>query len=340
MPTNTAYPVFMPNPVTEHVPGSTPLATGAYPWPGQSPAGAGQGTSGYRPLMAANGQIQFVSSADYDEALRQVQEFINHANAYDREKFVAQYKDLAAARDNAVKLERMRDQTSRYGIDTQAETELKRLTENARQFDQTHALDLQRFGLDQQRFGLDQQKFGLDYADKLTSYLSTPDRFAQASDYVQAAGRAKQGLGAQSYGTGTTFTAKTPEDFAKIAGYPVAASTQGTTSGQPAAGNLATDLQNAATSQATDPRTKALKAIVDAMPPSEQAGADPNDWAVMQAFNALYRSGNPQSGTYQRMSPGNQAITRSLAQRSGMYVPDFVAKQTRDQIGQGSARAA
>jgi hypothetical protein len=334
MPTNTAYPVFMPNPVAEHVPGSTPLPTGAYPWPGQSPAGAGQGTSGYRALMGANGQIQFVSSADYDQAMRQVQEFINHANAYDREKFVAQYKDLAAARDNAVQLERMRDQTSRYGIDKQAETELKRLTENARQFDSTHALDLQRFGLDQ-------QKFGLQYANDVAAYESSPDKYAMGADFINAAGRAVQGLGQQPYGTGTTFTAKTPEDFARLAGYPGTPPAQpggaGGQTGSPGAGNGAST--DAGAAAPPDPRIAAVKKMFDAIPPSETPGMDPGDWAVMKAAQALYSS-PLRSGTYRQLSPGNKAILGSYVQKSGRYLPDYIAQQTREMISQGNVRAA
>lgn len=272
----------------------------------------------------------------WDKYVASVKAAMAESAGFQREQLSAQLQDAEAGRANAYKIANLQAKTQRYGIDVNSRDEMRKLEENARQFDQTHALDMQKFGLDVSRFGLEQQRFGLDYARGLTDYLSTPDRFAQANDYVQAAGRALQGLGPQPY-SGGTFTAKTPEDFAALAaGKPIA----GAPYGQAASGNLATDMQNAATSTAVDPRTKALKAIVDAVPPSDNPGMDPNDWAVATAFKALYGTGRqPISGTYQRMSPGQQAITRSEAQRAGMYAPDFVAAQTRNMIGQGNPLA-
>jgi hypothetical protein len=140
-------------------------------------------------------------------------------------------KDAQAGRANAYKIAKLQADVSRYGIDMQRKTALDQLKENARQFDASHALEMERFAFDKEKFGkefgLEEKKFGLNYADTATEYLSSPDRFAQGMDFRLMADRALIGAngggetpqGPQPYGSGVTFTPKTEQDFAVLAGY-------------------------------------------------------------------------------------------------------------------------
>jgi hypothetical protein len=289
----------------------------------------------------------------FDQALEE-------SAGWEREKLSAQLKDAEAGRANAYKIASLQAKTQRYGIDQSTMVELKKLTETQRQFDANHDLDM--------------KKFGLSYAQTATDYLSSPDRFAQGMDFRQMADRARNGQGPTPYGTDNTFQPKTEADFGVLASYgqpgasgassawspartgvaapfaplvttPAGGTATATAPGVAAGGGVA-DTESAQVAGATgnegttpDPRIKALKGIIDAVPPSSGPGHDDNDIAVMQAAQALY-STNLKPGTYQSMRPDQQAILGSFIKRSGRSLNDWKSDYDSYQPYQRSVRAA
>lgn len=232
----------------------------------------------------------------------------------DRQKLEAEIKDIADGRKQALELAQLQERTSRYGTDVASRDRMMALQQTMHQFEATHQLD--------------QQKFGLDYAKAETDYLSSPDRYAQGTDFRNAASRMIAGQGIQPYGQGTTFTPKTPEQFAVLNNYP-GSGANGAAQAQAAGGG----------GGGKDPRVQALTSMVKALPPSESGGMDQNDYAVMKAAEALYTT-NLRPGALQQMRPDQKAILGSYIKKSGRSVNDWNAQQVRQGVGQGSSRAA
>lgn len=296
---------------------------------------------------AAGGDI--VSSQQWAQYQQQIQQLLQGAAGqgmeWQRQQLQAQMKDAEKARQNAIQLERMRDETSRYGVDQQRATAMAQLTENARQYDHNHELELQRFGLET-------KKVGLDYAGKATEYLSTPDRFFQAGNYLDMASRVFAGQpGAAPYGSTGSPTPKTEQDFAILAGGGVPSAGRGS-AGMPSVGagtngplgqtaegrSVGGESQPSA---GTDERVRVVAALTKALPPSAGDGLDPTDFAVLGAVNQLYKR-NLRPGEYQTIAsnPDYLGITRSGGARLG-YNPDaWQAQQVKNLPGQQSVRAA
>lgn len=255
-----------------------------------------------------------INEAAYRERIAVVERLLEAATGWEKKKFAAEREDLVKGYRNAIQLQRMRDRVSRYGTDVQARTALAELEQKQRQFDATHGLEI--------------SKLGLDYAKTATDYLSTPDRFFQSSDFLNMAGRVMAGQGGPApYGATGTPTAKTEGDFAVLAG-----------GGNPAAGSNVMAAAGAG-GAGGDARVKALKSVIDAVPPSAGSGMDANDFAVLQAAKALY-STNLQPGTLERMRPGQRAIMGSAGRRLGYDVKDWEADYKRSLPGQGAVRRA
>jgi hypothetical protein len=248
---------------------------------------------------------------------------VNASSGFDRRKLEAQLADAEKGRQNAMAIARLSSETSRYGVDVGRQNTLDQLKENARQFDANH--------------GLEQQRLGLTYAQTATDYLSTPDRYFQAGNYLNMASRVFAGQpGAAPYGSTGTPTPKTEQDFAILArgGNPYGGQT-------PRAGQLDVTQAAAAGGSGADARVKALKAMIDAVPPSNNDGLDPNDFAVMQAARALY-STNLTPKQYQTITsdPDFLGVTNSALRTGGHNPEAWHAQQRRQGIGQGSVRTA
>jgi hypothetical protein len=325
----------------------------------------------------------------YDQYVGEIQNALQQTSGFERMKLQAQLEDAEKGRANAYKMAQLTAETTRYGIDAQRATAMAQLKENARQFDATHALDM--------------QKFGVAYAGAATEYLSTPDRFFQAADFINMSGRAlgrtaDGSQGPQPYLANGQPTPKTEADFAALAGYTMPTPgqlgqpVQGSASPYPASGGggggatvappasgapttpkAYTDTGPAPTAPASateptpvytggapaagasgvapvvtaaagqgpgqDARAKALKAMIDAVPPSGVAGLDANDFAVLQAARALY-STNLTPGSLEKMRPGQQAIMGSAGRRLGYDVKDYLADYESAKPWQRQARAA
>jgi hypothetical protein len=262
-----------------------------------------------------------------------ITEMMQASAGWEREKLAAQREDAAKGLANAMSIARLQSETSRYGIDAQRATAMANLKENARQFDLTHELDM--------------KKFGLSYAQSYSDYVLTPDRYAAGADFVNMASRMISGQGGPApYGSTGDFHAKTPEDFASLANNP--GSAEAPPASAPAAGassvanpGLSQTAQNAAVGAGAgaDARVKAMKAMIDAVPPSEGAGMNDNDYAVMAAARALY-STNLQPGSLEKMRPDQRAIYSSFVKRSGRDWKDYLADYQRGGVGQGRSSAA
>lgn len=254
----------------------------------------------------------------------------------ERRKLEAQVRDAEEGRKNSMAIARLQSETSRYGVDAQTATSMATLKQRAHEFEQTHALEL--------------KKFGLSYAQTATEYLSTPDRFAQSIDFFDMAGRVMQRQGGPApYGSNTDFVPKTQQDFAVLAGGApegqgsatpgsTAAALSAPPSSSPSNGPAAA-APGAQGAAAVDPRTKVMKTMIDAIPPSRGAGMDANDFAVMKAAEALYSTNLP-PGAIEKMRPGQQGILSSFVKRSGRDWNDYLADVKSYGVGQGSARRA
>jgi hypothetical protein len=336
----------------------------------------GQLVAGAPGNVSNDGASNTVSVEQWDKYIATITQAMAASSGFQRMQFEAQVKDAQAARQNAMKIAQLQAETSRYGVDVGRQNLLAQLTENARQFDQNHALDLQKLGLEEKRFGQaqyefgqtfgegqrqfnvtsgenqrqfnvtagqNQQRIGLDYAKTATDYLSTPDRFFQAGDYINMGRQALNGQGPQPYGATGSPVPKTTDEFAVLAGYtqpgeqPYAGGPAG--SAQNGQGAMPGGGQGRASDQAPDPRLKALRGVFEAIPPSNEAGVNDNDFAALQAARAIY-STNLKPGTLQRMRPGQLAMNRSAGARLGVYVPDWEQDVARYGVGQGSSRAA
>lgn len=282
---------------------------------------------------------QNISPQQYDQYIGLVTQLLNGSAGFERQKLQAQLQDATAARNNAYKIAQLQASTSRYGVDVQSRDEMRKLKENARQFDAVHELDMQRFGLEK-------QKFGLSYAEGLTNYLQTPDRYFEAGNFMNAAGAAANGQLVPQYGQGLGApTPKTQADFAVLAGYPnpnatateqpsaAAAAANGAYGGAYANGSTGASSGGGKT---TDGRVQAMASILKALPPSSELGLNDRDYAVLQAVqNIATAPGELQAGTLKQWTPGNRDILTSGLKRLGYSAPDWWDQYQRMQPGQG-----
>lgn len=256
----------------------------------------------------------------YNQYLATIQAAIDKANTegrvWEKEKLERQYQDAQAGRDNAIKLERMRNQETRYGTDMQFRAEMAKLEQNAQQFEQNH---------------------GLEIAKAYTQYASGPDTLFMMNDFREGMARAGQGMGPSPYGSQGRPQPRSWEDFAALAGYGQVPAVQAGQSGARVAAST-NGAGGAQTGGGADPRVKAAKGIIDAIPPSDDAGHNADNWAALQAIESVFRASKP--GTLQRMRPGQRAAFGAGLSRLGYYAPDAEADMLRSQPGQQSARMA
>lgn len=248
----------------------------------------------------------------YDAYINQIgaslQEASGADNAYREKALSAQMESAKEARANAMEIAQLQASTSRYGVDVASADRMKALKENARQFDATH---------------------GLEIAKAYTAFSSTPDMMFARNDFVNAMNRVGQGGGmpqpviTQSPGP----QAKTWQDFSALASYngSQVPGGGGGAAAQPSASGGGGSAQPAAapgggagaqsSAQPPDPRLKAANAIVQAIPPSQSAGNDDNDWAAINAIRSLYAAALP--GTFERLGAQRTKIAQAGMARAG-----------------------
>lgn len=241
-----------------------------------------------------------------------------------RQQIEAQIQNAKDALANAREIANISAQTSRYGTDVQAQTRLAELKQNQQQYDATHALDM--------------QKYGLSVAEAYTKYSQTPDMMWAQADFKDALGRVGQGLAPRPITSATPQPkAKSWEDFAALSGYntPVVQAGQ-SGGGQAYSGGSGSG--GAASGGGPDLRLKAMKAIGEAMPPSETEGNDGQDWEALNAIRSLYFARRP--GSVEKLGGQRQKIAEAGLARMG-YDPGLVREEyQRSRPGQGSVRRA
>lgn len=288
------------------------------------------------PGMPGSGEV---TPEEWEASLGALQELYVQSSGLEQKKLEAQIRDAEEGRKNSMAIARLQSETSRYGVDAQRQTALAQLKQRAREFEQTHALEL--------------RKFGLSYAQTATEYLATPDRYFAAADFLNMASRQFAGQpGVAPYGQGMTPTPKTEQDFAALAsganplqgGRPAASSPQSVQSnlanaGASSAATAAIAPQGSQQSAGSDARVKAMKAVLDAAPPSGVQGLNDTDFAVLQSIKSI--ASMPQRpGTFESLRPGQQGILKSGLGRLGYYAPDIFAQYERNRPGQNNPRMA
>lgn len=272
----------------------------------------------------------------WDQEVERVRQALAQSAGWDREKKTLELADAEKGRANAWKIAELSAQTSRYGTDRNAEVQLAQLKETQRQFDQNH-------GLEMQKFGLEEKKYGLNVADSYANYAQTADQAFAMNDFKDAMGRVGQGLSPSMVGSnGATPHAKTWEDFAALSGFsslPVVQ--QGQAANQPFAEGPAGMAQQGgagAGAGSADPRIKAMKAVADAMPPSDSVGHDEQDWAGLDAIKNLWFARKP--GQVERLGQARRQIGMAGLKRLG-FDPNLVEQdRIRAGVGQGSVSSA
>jgi hypothetical protein len=252
-------------------------------------------------------------------------------SGWEQKKLDAQIKDAMEGRENAYKIAQLQASTSRYGTDAARETAMAQLKQQAKQFEATHALDI---------------------AKTATEYLSTPDRYFQASDFLGMTNRAAQGAGPRPYGYYGSPTPKTMGDFNQLytgggspEGSPAPVPSGGTGiyggGGAPSGGggSALAAVADGGTKPPTDPRQAAVQQVFKNLPPSEGQGLDDMDFAALSAAQAIYGT-NLRPGVLERMRPGQQAMLGSAGRRLGYDVKDWQAQYNRNRPGQQSVRSA
>lgn len=258
----------------------------------------------------ASGREILSDSDKWDRYMATIARAMQASAGWEREKLRQQYEDAARARDNARELEQIRDKTQRYGIDVASRDRKRQLEQEQRQFEANHGLELQRLGLQR--------------AQTATDYLSTPDRFVQAGDFLDLSGRVISG-GGYAAPSGTPQM-KTMSDYASLEGggnpgHQVGSSQVG---GNP-----------------NDPRVKALKTLIDAAPPSSEPGLDHNGWAVLNAAKSIYSMNlSPQQQALIRGNKQYQQMLGSAGRRLGYNADDWWQQQQQSLPGQGAGNAA
>lgn len=139
----------------------------------------------------------------------------------------------------------------------------------------------------------------------------------------------------------TTAPPTTSAPPAPVAAAPASSSPQpygASTANSPTPGATAQTASTGA-AQPPDPRVQVLTSMFKAMPPSREEGLDANDFAVMQAAQALM-STNLRPGSLERLRPDQQKIFGSYVRRSGRSLPDFLADYKAYGVHQGDPRRA
>lgn len=314
-------PIFRPPPP---VPGSSNVVRPAAP-----AASAAAPKRDYRFVVTQNGPLFLPGDLTDDEAAQAVQAYDQYiarltqawqeSSGLQRKQIEAQIEDAKRGRENAMEIARMQSGDSRYGTDVQRQTRLDELRQNQRQFDASHALDMQRYGL--------------DVAKAYTEYSRTPDMMFARNDFMSAMGRTGQGLAPRNVMSQGTPQAKGWQDFAALAGYTTPTVQAGRSQG--GGGGMA---PQGPTGGGTDQRQKAVQEIMKAMPPSDSNGYDGQDWEALNAIRSLYAARRP--GEVERLGQERRKIGQAGLARMG-YDPNLVeSDRMRTLPGQRSVRAA
>lgn len=230
------------------------------------------------------------------------------SSGFARVQLQAQIDDAQKALDNAYKIAQLQGDNQRYGYDQQRQTAIDQLKENARQYDRTHELDVKKQDLSEAQYISDQR--------------SKNNRLFQTMDLEQALTSIRSGNRA----TTSTNVAAVDGLSTDYTGNPYLSNSGGSSSSGGttySASGTSSNTAGSATTSATsssgqDPRTKAARAVMDALPPSATTGLDSSAVAALNAVYHLYNAPLRQ-GTLESLSPTQQATLQSGSERIKQY---------------------
>jgi hypothetical protein len=262
----------------------------------------------------------------YDAYVEDLKRTADESSGFARMVALRQLDDAVKGREVQREIADIQARSSRYGVDVTSRDRLRALKEEARQFDLKHGLEI--------------EKVALQRAETATNFLATPDRYAQAGNFLALSGRvAANQPGGGTYGSAVAPRPNTMQDYAVLEsgqnpyanrGSAVDAATGGGAGATPAAGGAGADA-----------RQKALKAIISGYTPSQGVGVDQNDWAVLGASHAIMNMNlNPQQQATIGSNKEYQAILGSNMKNLGANPDSWWQKQQQSLPGQGSARLA
>lgn len=253
---------------------------------------------------------------EWNRHVATIQAALQASSGWERTKLEAQYADAQKGRDNAMAIAQLNNQTSRYGTDQNTAVQMAQLRQNQQQFDANHGLELAR---------------------AYTEYAKTPDMRWSAMDFDNALSNVGQGRSPAPISEQPAPHAKNWQDFAVLSGYGNQTTKAGA-SGGGAQASMQAGGGAADGGSKGDLRLKAVKAIGEAMPPSDGVGHDEQDWAALAAVKSLYFGGNPQG--VNRLGAPRKKIALAGMGRLG-YSPDLVDYDyQRGLANRGSAGAA
>jgi len=247
------------------------------------------------------------SPEQWDQYVNAIKAALAASSGFQRMQLQAQLDDAEKGRANAYKIAQLSAETSRYGVDVNARLRMAELKQQQAQFEATH---------------------GLDLAKAYTQFASTPDMMFARNDFINALGRVGQGGFPQDVTTEGQPHAKTWEDFQAIANLGTGKGGGGGGGGGGAAAGGGT----------ADPRMTAANAVMKAIPPSDGAGHDDQDWAALSAIQALYSAGKP--GSVARLGAARGKIALAGLARLGYDPATVLEDYTRAGVGQQSSRLA
>jgi len=280
--------------------------------------------------QASSGGGGTSSPQEWDALVAEIQAALAASSGFARWQKEQELNDAKKGRQNAYKIAQLNAETSRYGVDANRETQLAQLKQQQAQFEKTHALSL---------------------AEAYTKYASTPDMRWAAADFDSAVQRTGAGMGVAPISTNPNQpVAKTWADFAALTGFQGNPSVQAsqttapagsgdpTRSVQPGGGTGAGRTTDANGDGVPDQRIKAVNAVVQAIPPSGEAGNTEQDWAALNAVRALYFAGKP--GSVEALGASRRKTAQAGMARLGYDVTQVEEDYQRGLPGQTSVRRA
>jgi hypothetical protein len=253
----------------------------------------------------------------YDAYVEDLKRTADESSGFARMVALRQLDDAVKGREVQREIADIQARSSRYGVDVTSRDRLRALKEDARQFDLKHGLEMERLGLQR--------------AETATNFLATPDRYAQAGNFLALSGRvAANQPGGGTYGSAVAPRPNTMGDYAVLEG-----------GGNPYANRGDATAAAGGAGAGADARQKALKAIVSGYQPSQGVGLDQNDYAVLGASQAIMNMNlNPQQQATIGSNKEYQSILGSNMKNLGQDPNAWWQKQQQSLPGQGSAKLA
>lgn len=250
------------------------------------------------------GGADYVTPEQWDQYIQTLKQTYQASSGFAREQLASQIRDADEGRKNSLKIAQLQADNSRYGVDQQRQTAIDQLKQADSQFAQRHALDVRNSDISE--------------AQLIEQERSQPNRLFQSMDLEQALGSIRSGQRATTLKmpTGVAALDSLSTDYT---GNPYLARDHGSVAyPADASGSPGMSTNPVGSSSGTDPRVKAARSVMDALPPSATTGLDPTGVAALNAVFSLYHA-PLRPGTLESLSPTQQGTLQSGSQRLQRY---------------------